>query len=591
MSDSLSRRDLLKAMGAAGAASALPPSSLLPAPSLTRRATILPLSSSSDVFIPGRGRGFQKLSFDFPEPSVEFAGYQFGFRVFTRENIYGLDQSRMEVDDNGETLTLRAGGLVWAGGQEHAAGSVTARFSKEGDTVEWDATAEMSQPIKSVATIIRGLPRGRISVGGGNPFDPRDDELLWGYPFGAGDLFGGNTAGGMGTPFVAVVAADQQVWSLASLDTQVRAKRFYFQPGEKGYRVEAIFEAEGWKDQKRLSVPAWRLAKVASVDAATELHYRHLETAYAFPAWETRSDVPDWLRKTALVLALHGAHYTGFVFNDFAKMLEILRWSAARFPADRTLVFLPAWDGRYYWNYPRYQADERMGGAAGFERLIKEGHALGFRFMPMFGMNTANNTQPEFARYADGLTQRIDGDQFYLDWVDWDNDRHQEGWVAYMNLGVDSWRRWLTDRIAAVIDRYGVDAYFLDISGGWINNRKADMHEGTRKLVAELRARHPRILACGEFPYDALFTLFPLFHVYSKPGMKYCRFFSHLSHPAPGRGSSGVHESGFGRFNEQTLSLSQGTIPTITVVDDTFSKHQDLMAAALAKAKELGGIQ
>ncbi len=210
--------------------------------------------------------------------------------------------------------------------------------------------------------------------------------------------------------------------------------------------------------------------------------------------------------------------------------------------------------------------------------------------MPMFGMNTANNTQPEFARYADGLTQRIDGDQFYLDWVDWDNDRHQEGWVAYMNLGVESWRRWLTDKIATVIDRYGVDAYFLDISGGWINNRKADMHAGTRKLVAELRSRYPRVLACGEFSYDALFSLFPLFHVASKPGMKYCRFFSHLSHPAPGRGSSGVHESGFGRFNEQTLSMAPGTIPTITVVDDTFSKHQDLLAAALAKAKEIGGI-
>jgi hypothetical protein len=72
--------------------------------------------------------------------------------------------------------------------------------------------------------------------------------------------------------------------------------------------------------------------------------------------------------------------------------------------------------------------------------------------------------------------------------------------------------------------------------------------------------------------------------------MKYSRFFSHLSHPAPGRGSSGVHESGFGRFDEQTLSIAPGPIPTITVVDDTFTTHRDAMAAAIAKAKELGGI-
>ena len=35
---------------------------------------------------------------------------------------------------------------------------------------------------------------------------------------------------------------------------------------------------------------------------------------------------------------------------------------------------------------------------------------------------------------------------------------------------------------------------FLDIVGGWVNNPKADMHDGTRRLVAELRRRYPRVL-------------------------------------------------------------------------------------------------
>jgi hypothetical protein len=211
--------------------------------------------------------------------------------------------------------------------------------------------------------------------------------------------------------------------------------------------------------------------------------------------------------------------------------------------------------------------------------------------MPMFGMNTANKGHPEFSRFADAVTRRIDGDQYDLNWVDWNNDRHQEGWVAYMNLGVDSWRQWLADRIADVIDRYGVDAYFVDISGGWVNNTKADMHEGTRRLVTDLRGRYPGVLACGEFHYDAMLGLFPLFHVYSRPGSKYCRSFSHLSLPAPVRGSSGVHEAGFGRWNETTLMMNPGAaIPTISVVDDTFTKHRAVMAAAIARAKEISGI-
>ena len=225
-------------------------------------------------------------------------------------------------------------------------------------------------------------------------------------------------------------------------------------------------------------------------------------------------------------------------------------------------------------------------------RLIREGQRLGFRFMPMFGANAANRRQRAYAALADAATSKIDGDRFDLNWVDWDNDRHEEGWLSYMNLGVDSWRTWLTGRIADVIERYGVDAYFLDISGGWVNNPKADMHEGMRRLVAELRARHPQVLACGEFLYDALAAFIPLYQVYGARFAPFVRSFLHLSHPAPGRGSSGVHESGFGRWDPATLSLArrEGLIPTLTVVDDTFTAHQDDMAAVIRRAAEWAGI-
>ena len=81
MIDPVSRREWLKAVGAAGAGALLPP-----LPTLLSHAPILPLTSTSDVFVPPRGRAFQKFSFDFPEPSVEFAGLLFGFLVFSREN-------------------------------------------------------------------------------------------------------------------------------------------------------------------------------------------------------------------------------------------------------------------------------------------------------------------------------------------------------------------------------------------------------------------------------------------------------------------------------------------------------------------------
>jgi hypothetical protein len=51
-----------------------------------------------------------------------------------------------------------------------------------------------------------------------------------------------------------------------------------------------------------------------------------------------------------------------------------------------------------------------------------------------------------------------------------------------------------------------------------------------------------------------------------------------------------VHESGFGRFNAETLGLSPNAIPTLQVVDDTFTQHRETMAAIIAAAKARAGI-
>ncbi|MGE5206961.1 MAG: twin-arginine translocation signal domain-containing protein [Chlamydiota bacterium] len=102
MDPKISRRDLLKSAAAGASCVALAGVPALPASETTAPAApaadssapsrILPLTSTSDVFIPPRGESFLKFSFDFPEPSVEFAGLQFSFCVYTFENAYGLDR-------------------------------------------------------------------------------------------------------------------------------------------------------------------------------------------------------------------------------------------------------------------------------------------------------------------------------------------------------------------------------------------------------------------------------------------------------------------------------------------------------------------
>jgi hypothetical protein len=128
-----------------------------------------------------------------------------------------------------------------------------------------------------------------------------------------------------------------------------------------------------------------------------------------------------------------------------------------------------------------------------------------------------------------------------------------------------------------------------------VNNPKADMHEGTRLLVDALRRRFPRVVAVGEMHYDALLGFIPMYHSFGQTAIadtvqRYGRFFQHLSHPAPGRGSTGVHEAGFGRWNPQTLSLSEVAIPTLNIADDTFDKYRAEMDAVIQAARRRAAL-
>src|SRR5689334_12014832 len=100
----LNRRDWLKVVGAVGVGAVVAPSVLpaepptpVPLRVTTHRAPgdIVELYSTSDVFIPPRGRSWMKFSFDFPEPAVVFGDHRFSFLVFTEENTYALDRAHM----------------------------------------------------------------------------------------------------------------------------------------------------------------------------------------------------------------------------------------------------------------------------------------------------------------------------------------------------------------------------------------------------------------------------------------------------------------------------------------------------------------
>jgi hypothetical protein len=575
----MKRRAFLESTGASLAALAAAPA--LAGDANGNPAGLKLLTSTDGVTLPAKAGALMKFSFSWPEPSLAFGDLLFAFELVTYENAYAIDPAQVSVTGSGDTVRLVARGFTWAGGQEKIGGYLEANLKRLPDgALAWSLSARFGKPVKALKTIVRNLPRGRLSKAADNWHDPGDGEKVFEYP----DLMNG-----MATPLMAIEAQDGRVWAISALQTEVRPARFFFWPGADGYKVELISEMAAWDRRGDVQTPTWRIASGATFAAAAQPHFAHLDSAYGLPAFQARPDAPHWMKHTGLVLALHGQHWNGRIFNDYARQLEILRWASQKIDPRNVMVFLAGWDARYYWDYPRFDVDPRMGGEAAFKRLITEGKQLGYRFLLMFGSNIANPAAPGFAKIAKAQVRNAYGEFIPGNYVDWDGDRKGDSSMVLMNLAVASWRDHLRGRIASMIDKYHVDAYFLDICGFWENNPDGDMFVGTRKLVQSLAVRYPGIGVVAEMQYDALMGTIPMSHaarypLYPQGNYDHVASFAHLSHPAPGRGSTGVHEAGFGRY--VPVTLTQREIPTITFVDDTFSQWRHLVEADIAVASE-----
>lgn len=533
------------------------------------------------------------LSFDpahpwFPVPGAP--GLEWTVEVFTLEDALGLDPARVSFDGSRLTAT----GLQWLGGQRRMAGRVEVTLEPAGEAVAWRIAAHAGGVVKGVKLLLRGLPSTVDSSGWWTPTTAagraeapaREQPVLFTYPW-----------ENWQTPWVC--AGEGPAVTLSVRDDVVRPKRFYaYLPHwAAGPVVEVVCDEAATRRSDRFDAPEIRLRQcpdAATVEADLLAHLASVERAYGLTPWEQRTDVPPWAGELDLVLTLHGQHWTGFVFNTFDRMAEILEDVTADIPGERILAYLPGWEGRYYWQYPTYRPGPDLGGEAGFARLVDTARRLGVHLMPMFGANGANAQRyPDWERSA----FRSPSDRYValINAPDWDNDRAGEDAQVFLNPGEPTFRAHLVEQITALVTRYGVEGVFLDTSACWFNDPHFEVYPGYRALVDELHGRHPGLLVCGEGWYDALLAVFPMNQTWlpmAQPPrhdhlpMRYARVLGHLKDGAPGAGSTGVHEGGT-RPLAEPLRVP-GFVPALSVVHDTFTEHRDAVrdfCRAIAKER------
>lgn len=537
----------------------------------------------------------QDLSFTFDNPSFTFNGLQFAVQIFTFENVYGLHKDQCRVTSDGADFVLECSALTWAGGQEVVPGKFRLQATAEGEgKTIFQMEAEFGKNIRCVKLILHGIAKGKVVNLRETPEKTVPPEgLILRYPEGWRNLY---------TPLALMKTETGAYQYFRSLDKEVKEKRFALIPQGNSCLVELIYEEAATKVTNRITVPPWEVGKGTSPELVYEEQKSWLAQTFQLTTWEQRTDLPDWAKKIALVASIHGQHWSGYIFNDYAKILRTIQWLAERIEPERILVYLPGWEGRYYWQYGEYRPDPRMGGAAGLKALINGAKELGVRTMLMFGINYVNRFAESFGEWGEPALASTAGGVIGGPSVDWDSSRHYDhGWGAELNPGAPTWQNKLTSAINGLIKEYQFDGVFLDIAAVWKNDPKFPVYEGVLKIAEMIRENNPDVLVAGEGWYDALSAAFPLhqsghtdgqLHWHDEPYpalfTEFNRSFAHLCLGDPGRGSTGVHELGTNPITE--TPLRKGIIPTITIVEDTLAKVPAEVEKVIAQAKRYADL-
>lgn len=532
----------------------------------------------------------QNYSFDLDLAWVRFHNLQFSVTVHTFENVYTPHKDFTETKTQDGALAVACSRLSYAGGRKTAPCRFEARAWEEQGAMRVKLFVEMQQEVRCVRLLLRARAGGEIiSRVDSTPLavTPQGVTLTYPEPWRT-----------LATPLV-VVRTAQGYDSYRSLDTRVTTKRFVFAGTARGMAVELIYDQPATEIGVQCDVPAWEIRSAGVLDEIYGPHIAHIKEAYCIEEWEQRTDLPDWARGLSLVIALHGMHWSGKIFNTYAQMLEKLAYLAKEIDPKRVLVYLPGFEGRYYWQYGAYGACDELGGEGGLKRLMECAHALGYHIVPMLGANIVNTNTPGFERFGVASQFITAGGIYTKNIVDWDNSRgYDHGWCAYLNPGAPQWQNRLVGQVCALFKTYGFDGVYLDITGMWIDDANYDVAQGTRQLVQRIRSGcGAECLVLGEAWYDGIADVFPFVQnghtdgvmhyydeIYPSSFTRFCRMFGHLCLGDVGSESTGVHELG---HNETTaLPLRRGIIPTMTLLGDTLEKNLDGVLAIVQQAKK-----
>ena len=537
------------------------------------------LAISFFLFSIGLYAQFGTIGYDFKDPYIDFQGLKFAIRLSTDNNIYCPNLGQMNLKKISENeVVLYSNSLSSAGGQLISGGSIELKLSLTADN-RISISAKGSHPSeisKTILVIIKGIKvESMVSeqpqAKGVQVFKDKKGISV-SYPSRAATM-----------PLVFFTTSNRE-WHVISKDRKIRKKGFacLYDHLTNEPVILLSHDADMRKISTNIKAPQWILGNDRPRIEVVKERCVDLEKYFSLIPFNNKHKVhKDWIDNLKVVTFLHGTHWTGYIYNTYDQMGEQLEWISQMLDGKQILVFLPAWDGRYYVNYPEHEPERRMGGSDGLKRLVKKAHRLGMKIVLMLG--GPNLSTFEFLKENDMLGAGLktpSGHEELQNWLDWNTDLKIETMGLIMNFGHPKYLDYMISKTSELFDIYGIDGVFLDGTLRWQNSPDYSPYEGLVKYTKEIRKKYPQKLIMGEDGYDAVYGLFDLFHTSGGPLglenylLRYTRQFYYLAYPAE-NGSAGIHEIGWSN-DSQTINNADPkyTIPSISLFYGDKEKYE-----------------
>jgi hypothetical protein len=216
-----------------------------------------------------------------------------------------------------------------------------------------------------------------------------------------------------------------------------------------------------------------------------------------------------WVNKIPCAVYVEMWTGSGTITHTFSDLVGLMTTMYDAGIPENALLYFWGFHAPFDTNYPNYWPAEELGGEDGLMAVVETARNFGYRLMPHFNywgcdprLPVYQELQSEQVRNRYGVRQgwRVDG----------------EPPIDYIRPGSRRWRDLMTTISQRFVDKFPVDAIFLDQLGFFVDDPGCDFDAATLQYILQLQAACPQVVLAGEIFHQRCRSL-PLWQVWGTP--------------------------------------------------------------------------